>query len=127
LNLTQRSLAEDLGIKAGHLALIETGRRKPSLNLASRLADALGLDRQEVLLIIHPGARALLAPVESDKRQKPSLSWQRFAKNRALLTRYHVTRRELHILEDLDLLGMPISTKGFLVILMLIRDIRHRK
>jgi transcriptional regulator with XRE-family HTH domain len=127
LSLTQCSLAEKLRIRASHVSLIERGRRKPSLNLVARFADALGLDREEALLLAGPEVRVLLSPTESDKRRKPSLSWQRFTKNSALLTRYHVTRRELHTLEHLDLMRMAISTKGFLVILILIRDIRQMK
>jgi transcriptional regulator with XRE-family HTH domain len=48
LALTQRELANQLGVKASHVAYIESGRRKPSLTLIRRIADALGLDRQEI-------------------------------------------------------------------------------
>ena len=33
LGLTQRSLAQKLGVEASHVAFIESGRRKPSLKL----------------------------------------------------------------------------------------------
>jgi transcriptional regulator with XRE-family HTH domain len=45
LSLTQRSLAQKLGVEASHVAFIESGRRKPSLKLVGRIADTLGLDR----------------------------------------------------------------------------------
>ena len=48
LGWTQRSLAEKLGVEASHIAFIESGRRKPSLKLIARLADALGIDRQRL-------------------------------------------------------------------------------
>ncbi len=122
LGLTQRSLAQKLGVEASHVAFIESGRRLPSLKLVARLADALGLDRQEVLLLAHPEARALLSQPESEARKSPPLSWQRFTKNSGLLARYRVTKEELQVLEHLSLLGTAISTKEFLAILMLIRD-----
>jgi len=124
LGLTQRSLAQKLGVEASHVAFIETGRRMPSLKLVARLADTLGLDRQEVLLLAHPEARALLFEPESEAPKSPPLSWQRFIKNTALLARCHVTKRELQVLEHLSLLGTAISTKEFMAILMLIRDTR---
>jgi hypothetical protein len=49
------------------------------------------------------------------------------SKNSALLARYHVTKRELQILEHLSLLGTAISARHFLAILTLIRDIPERE
>ncbi len=66
LGLTQRSLAQKLGVEASHVAFIESGRRKPSLKLVGRIADTLGLDRQEVLLLAHPEVSVLLSRTESD-------------------------------------------------------------
>jgi transcriptional regulator with XRE-family HTH domain len=122
LRLTQRSLATKLRINAAHVSLIETGRQKPSLSLVRRLADVLGLNRQEVLLLARPETSALLSQIQTEKRPKPSRSWQRFTNNSALLARYHVSKHELQVLEHLNLLGTTISTKQFLVILTLIRD-----
>ena len=39
--LTQRQLAEMLGVKGSHVAYLESGGRKPSLALLKRLADVL--------------------------------------------------------------------------------------
>jgi transcriptional regulator with XRE-family HTH domain len=121
LGLTQGSLATKLGINAAYVSLIESGRRKPSLRLVARLADVLGLNRQEALLLAHPETSALLSRKEAE-RPKPSRSWQSFTNNSALLARYHVSKKELQVLEYLSLLGTAISTKEFLVILTLIRD-----
>jgi transcriptional regulator with XRE-family HTH domain len=121
LGLTQGSLAAELGINAAYVSLIESGRRKPSLRLVGRLADVLGLNRQEALLLARPETSALLYRKEAE-RPKPSRSWQRFINNSALLARYRVSKHELQVLEYLSLLGTAISTKEFLVILTLIRD-----
>ena len=125
--LTQGSLATMLGINAAYVSLIESGRRKPSLRLVARLADVLGLNRQEVLLLARPETSALLSQIQTEKRPKPSRSWQRFISNTALLARYRVSKHELQVLEYLSLLGTAISTKEFLVILTLIRDHPNRE
>jgi transcriptional regulator with XRE-family HTH domain len=124
LSLTQRSLAQQLGVEASHVAFIETGRRKPSLKLIARIADTLGLDPQELLVLAHPEAGVLLIRAESEPRKRPPPSWQRFVQNTALLARYRVTKSELQLLERLSLLGTAISTKEFLAILTLIRPER---
>jgi transcriptional regulator with XRE-family HTH domain len=127
LGLTQRSLAQKLGVQASHVAFIESGRRKPSLKLVARLADTLGLDRQTLLVLAHPEARALVGEAKAETPSKTAPSWQRFIKSRELLTRYHVTDRELRALEHLSLLGTVHSAKEFLAILTLIRDIPSMK
>ncbi len=75
LGLTQRSLAQKLGIEASHAAFIESGPRKPSLRLVARIAATLGLDPQELLVLAHPEARVLLSRAESEPRKRPPLSW----------------------------------------------------
>jgi transcriptional regulator with XRE-family HTH domain len=127
LGLTQRALAQKLNVEASHVAFIESGRRKPSLKLVARIADTLGLDRQEVLLLAHPEAKALLTNTNPEPPKKSTPSWERFIKDHALLTRYHVTKRELQVLEHLSLLGTALSAKEFLAILTLIRDIPEKK
>jgi transcriptional regulator with XRE-family HTH domain len=127
LGLTQRSLAQQLGVEASHIAFIESGRRKPSLKLVGRLADILGLDRQTLLILAHPEAKELIAEVKQEKGLKASLPWQRFIGNHELLARYNVCDRELRALEGLSLLGTVHSAKEFLAILTLIRDIPSTK
>jgi transcriptional regulator with XRE-family HTH domain len=121
--LTQRSLAQTVGVQASHIAFIESGRRKPSLKLVGRLADTLGFDRQRLLILAHPEAKALIAEAKPQEVRKPSPTWRRFIKNRKLLARYSVTDHELRTLEHLSFLGSVLSAKEFLAILTLIRDI----
>jgi len=127
LGLTQRSLARKLGVEASLVAFIESGRRKPSLKLVGRLADILGLDRLDLLIKAHPEARDLISETKQKRRRNPSPAWQRFVENHQLLARYHVTVRELLVLENLSLLGTMHFAKEFLAILMLIRDIPPNK
>jgi transcriptional regulator with XRE-family HTH domain len=123
LRLTQRGLAQRLGVEASHVAFIETGHRKPSLKLVARLADTLGVDRQALLILAHPEAEALVSETKPKRPSKAAPSWQRFVRSRELLARYHVTDRELRALEHLSLLGSVHSAKEFLAILTLLRDI----
>src|SRR3984893_9581363 len=123
LGLTQRSLAQKLGVEASHVAFIESGRRKPSLKLVARLADTLGIDRQTLLILAHPEAEAFVAEGKAEPSRKAAPSWKRFIKSHELLARYNVTDRELRALEHLSLLGTVHSAKEFLAILTLIRDI----
>ena len=127
LGLTQRALAQQLGVEASHVAFMESGRRKPSLKLVGRLADILGLDRQNLLILAHPEAKELIGETKPEKVRKTSPSWQRFIENRQLLSRYNVTDRELRTLEHLSCLGTVVSAKEFLAILTLIRDIPSNK
>jgi putative transcriptional regulator len=127
LGLTQRELAEKIGVEASHVAFIENERRKPSLKLIARMADVLGIDRQELLVLAHPEAKELLVEPTIKPSRKATPSWQRFIKDHALLARYHVTKRELEVLEHLSLLGTALSAKEFLAILTLLRDIPESK
>src|SRR5947209_19894015 len=70
LGLTQRSLAEKLGVEASHIAFIESGRRKPSFKLVGRIADILGLDPQNLLILAHPEAKALIAEAKPQTHKK---------------------------------------------------------
>ncbi len=122
LGLTQQSLAQKLGVRASHIALLENGWRRPSLGLVVRLAATLGLDGRELLLLAYPEVRALVSPTPQRPR-KLGRSWQRLFNNSALLARYRVTRRELEALQHLGVLGGTLTAKRLLAILMLVRDI----
>ncbi len=127
LGLTQRSLAQKLGVEASHVAFIESGRRKPSLKLVAQIADTLGVDRQETLVLAHPEAKELLTSKTLQPPRRVTASWQRFIKDHGLLARYQVTKRELHVLEHISFLGTAVSAKEFLAILTLIRDIPENR
>ena len=101
--LTQRALAEQVGVKASHIAYIENGFRRPSLSLLRRLTDTLGLDPREMLLLAHPEARYLIGDY-GDREQRKGDVWRRFTSNRGLLRRHNVTAGELRILKQVSLL-----------------------
>jgi DNA-binding XRE family transcriptional regulator len=114
LGLTQRSLASKLGVEASHVAFIENGRRRPSLKLVGRIADTLGFDRLQILILAHPETREFLTMRNSESgSRKMSPCWKRFMKARKLLVRYHVTDSELRVLERLSLFGTAPFCQGF--------------
>jgi transcriptional regulator with XRE-family HTH domain len=121
LRLTQQSLARQLGVKASHVALLESGRRRPSLGLMVRLAAALSVDGRTLLKLAYPEVTAMVAP-SSKRRVKLSASWQRVFKDNAFLARYQVTGRELQVLQHLGVLGGKLTAKRCLAILVLMRD-----
>jgi transcriptional regulator with XRE-family HTH domain len=120
LGLTQQSLSEKLGVRASHIALLENGRRRPSLGLIGRLVTALGVNGRELLDLAYPEIRSLLSPI-SKPRTRPNPSWQRLFNDSALLARYRVTPQEMDVLERLSMLGGKITTKRLLAILLLAR------
>lgn len=122
LQLSQRALAEKLGVKASHVAYLETGRRKPSLALLKRIADTLDFDGLQLFVLAHPEAKALVGlSAEEAEPKSPEKAWRELINNGALLTRYQVTSRELRALKQLSLFGHVLSTREFLAILTLIR------
>jgi transcriptional regulator with XRE-family HTH domain len=120
LGLTQRSLAQKLGLRTSSVAVLENGRRMPSLGLIGRLATTLGVDGKELLLLARPEAELLLSPIPPRPRNQ---SWQRILNNPALLARYRVTRRERQALQQMAELGGTLTGRELVAILMLIRDV----
>jgi len=126
LRLTQRGLAEIVGVKASHIAYIENGHRNPSLALLRRLADALGLNRRELLILSHPDARYLMDEPAAPSRKRED-SFRQFSANRAVLRRHNVTRAELKVLKQVSLLENVSFPRHFLFILNAIRQAGDRE
>ncbi len=124
LGFTQRELAAKLGVKAAHIAYLESGRRRPSLSLLVRLADVLGLKKEQLFLLAHPEAGELIgayrepAPRADDRER----AWKGFVGNKALLARYAIKPSELKVLSQVNLLGKVSAPRQFLFILNSIRQ-----
>ncbi len=121
LDMTQRELADAIGVKASHIAYIETGQRRPSLSLLRRIAETLGLNPRELLFLSHPDARHLVGLPEREP-SGPNDAWRRFVANRALLRRHKITRKELGLLKQVSLLEHVTYPEHFLFILNSIRQ-----
>ena len=121
MRLTQRDLATTVGVKASHIAYIEGGQRNPSLGLLRKLADTLGLNRQELLFLIHPEAKYLTEEHPAASRDGKPDGWHQFASNRALLKSHRVTPAELRVLKLVNSLGPISNPRNFLFVLNSIR------
>jgi transcriptional regulator with XRE-family HTH domain len=121
LSLTQRALADKLGIKPSHVAYLESGHRRPSLSLIKRLADSLGLDPQTLFLLSHPEAEYLLKSRNNRFSKSSREVWRNFESDTKLLSRERVTPDELSILKRVSMLNRVSSVHHFLFILNTIR------
>jgi transcriptional regulator with XRE-family HTH domain len=119
--LTQRELAARIGVKASHVAYLETGQRKPSLALLGRIADTLRLEKQKLFVLAHPEARSMMPSSRLPKTRTPKEAWRALLNDRALLSRYQVTKRELQALKHLSMLGYAMTPREFVAIVTLIR------
>ena len=121
LRISQRELAEQVGVKASHIAYIEGNQRKPSLRLLLRMADALELDRWQLFMLSHPDAADLVHGVQPAKPKRGD-AWRRFAADRALHRRHKIEPRELKLLRQISMVQDVSCAKHFLFILNSIRQ-----
>ena len=121
MNLSQRQLSRNLGVKPSYIGYLERDMRRPSLRLLDRIAEVLGLERRRLLLLAHPEARKLLDERATGRRSDRG-AWQDFVADRPLLARYRVTPAELRVLAKVNLLGRVSSPRNFLFILQSIRQ-----
>jgi transcriptional regulator with XRE-family HTH domain len=119
LRLTQRQLAAQVGIKGSYIAYLESDRRRPSLALLSRLAEALGLQPRALFMLAFPEACPLLGHRQQVPRDQ---AWRQFITDKALLTRNNVQPGELEVLAQTNLLGRIGAPSDFLFILNSIRQ-----
>jgi transcriptional regulator with XRE-family HTH domain len=122
LRLSQRELADQVGVKASHIAYIEGNQRRPSLRLLLRVADALSLDRWQLFMLSHPDAADLVRDVRMPAKSKPGEAWRRFAADRGLHKRHNVSPRELKLLKQVSQVQDVSCAKHFLFILNSIRQ-----
>ncbi|HVN89773.1 MAG TPA: helix-turn-helix transcriptional regulator [Candidatus Binataceae bacterium] len=123
LRLTQRELANELGVKPAHVAYLELDRRRPSLKLLSRIAQVLDLKRERLILLSHPEAGKFFpASEENGQRAKKDQAWRDFSSNKAMIARHKITPKELKVLAQVALLGRVTTPRSFLFILNSIRQ-----
>ena len=123
LQLTQREVAGQLRVKPAHIAYLELDRRRPSLSLLNRIAEVLGLDRERLILLSHPEARSFIVRTKRvEAAPAKDQAWREFKRNKNLLSRYKVSKKEMRILSQVALLGRVTTPRSFLFIL---NSIRH--
>ncbi len=122
LGLSQRQLAEEIGVEGSHIAYIEAGARRPSLRLLSNIADVLSLDKAKLFLLLHPDATEFVPTSTRPAARRPNEAWNQFLLSRALLRQHKVTSAEIKVLKQVNLLGDVISPRMFLFVLNAIRQ-----
>jgi transcriptional regulator with XRE-family HTH domain len=123
LGLTQREVAAKLGVKPAHIAYLELDHRRPSLTLLSRIAEVLDLEHERLILLSHPEARSFMSALKKpEAAPRKDQAWRDFKRNKTVLSRYHVSKREMHVLSQVALLGRIDTPRNFLFILNSIRQ-----
>ena len=69
LSITQRELAEKVGVGVPHISKIEAGRENPSDELLARIASVLGLETEELLLVARRLPDELIDVLASDPKE----------------------------------------------------------
>ncbi|MGO9452768.1 MAG: helix-turn-helix domain-containing protein [Candidatus Binataceae bacterium] len=60
LEVTQRELANELGVKASYISYLEQDQRRPSIPFFNRLGETFGLARAELLMLAYPATREII-------------------------------------------------------------------
>jgi transcriptional regulator with XRE-family HTH domain len=116
MRVSPRSLAEIVGVNTSHITYIENNRRRPSIPLMSKLANALEIDGREMLVVAHPEAQHLIA-----EYRKKVPAWNQFISNAGILDRYRISRAELRILKRISELEVVSHPRHFIFMLNAIR------
>jgi transcriptional regulator with XRE-family HTH domain len=119
LELTQEELARRIRTSTPYIGHIESGKRHPSDEILTRLADVLGFDRRELFFVANPTTRAMLTP-----KQEPSdlSTWDEFRRDQQLHQLHQINSRELDMLSQVAMMGEVRSSRDFIYILNTIRQ-----
>ena len=119
LELTQEELARRIRTSTPYIGHIEAGKRHPSDEILTRMADVLGFDRRELFFVANPTTRAMLTP-----KPQPSdcSAWDEFRKDQQLHQLHQISSRELDMLMQVAMMGEVRSSRDFIYILNTIRQ-----
>ena len=119
LELTQEELAQRIRTSTPYIGHIESGKRHPSDEILTRMADVLGFDRRELFFVANPTTRAMLTP-----KPQPSggAAWDEFRNDRQLHQLHQISPRELEMLSQVAMMGDVRSSRDFIYILNTIRQ-----
>ncbi len=119
LELTQEELARRIRTSTPYIGHIESGKRHPSGEILTRIADVLGFDRRELFFVANPTTRAMLTP-----KPQPfdGSAWDEFRKDQRLHQLHQINSRELEMLSQVAMMGEVRSSRDFIYILNTIRQ-----
>jgi transcriptional regulator with XRE-family HTH domain len=119
LELTQDELARRIRTSTPYIGHIESGKRHPSDEILTRIADVLGFDRRELFFLANPNAKAMLTP---QPEASEASAWEAFRLNVQLHQLHQIKPRELDMLSQVAMMGEVRSSRDFLYILNTIRQ-----
>jgi transcriptional regulator with XRE-family HTH domain len=119
MGMTQEELARRIDTSTPYIGHIESGKRTPSDEILTRLADVLGFDRRELFFLANPNARALFSPKQPAQAHS---AWDEFRRDENLHRLHQITDREMHTLSQVALMGEVRSSRDFVYILNTIRQ-----
>src|SRR5271157_3390864 len=90
LELTQEELARRIRTSTPYIGHIESGKRHPSDEILTRIADVLGFDRRELFFIANPNAKAMLTP---KSETADSSAWDEFRRDQQLHQLHQINPR----------------------------------
>jgi len=119
LELTQEELARRIRTSTPYIGHIESGKRHPSDEILTRMADVLGFDRRELFFVANPTTRAMLTPAAE---QPDSSAWDEFRNDQQVHQLHQINSRELEMLSQVAMMGEIRSSRDFIYILNTIRQ-----
>jgi transcriptional regulator with XRE-family HTH domain len=119
LELTQEELAHRIQTSTPYIGHIESGKRHPSDEILTRIADVLGFDRRELFFVANPSTRAMLSP---KPQPAEGSAWNEFRGDAKLHQLHQINPRELEMLSQVAMMGDVRSSRDFIYILNTIRQ-----
>jgi len=119
LELTQEELAARIRTSTPYIGHIESGKRHPSDEILTRIADVLGFDRRELFFVANPTTRAMLTP---KPQPAEGSAWDEFRVDQQLHQLHQINSRELDMLSQVAMMGEVRSSRDFIYILNTIRQ-----
>jgi transcriptional regulator with XRE-family HTH domain len=117
--LTQQQVAKRVGTSTPYVGHLEAGKRHPSDEIVTRLADALGFDRRELYFLANPRAKELLHPAEPSTADS---AWEEFRRDEKIRRIHNINGKEMNMLSQVALMGQVRSSRDFIYILNTVRQ-----
>jgi transcriptional regulator with XRE-family HTH domain len=118
LDLTQEETARGIKTCTPYIGHLESGKRHPSDETLTRLAEVLGLDRRDLFFLANPRTHALLNP---ESKSTTDSTWDDFRKNEQLRRVHNIASDEMEMLSRVALVGDVPSARDFIYILNIVR------
>jgi transcriptional regulator with XRE-family HTH domain len=117
--MTQRQVAKRIGTSTPYVGHLESGKRHPSDEIVTRLADALGFERRELFFLANPKAKELLHP---PARAEAKSAWEEFRHDEKLRRIHNINALEMKMLSQVALMGQVRSSRDFIYIVNTVRQ-----